>query len=394
MAADAGGIRSLIEGRSDYELIQEGTQYSYFIDEFAARPKFQMQMLPFQFEGEPRYGDIYTQLIPNAGDLITRMYVRIHLPKIPNDKFGNPVAVYATSIGNYIIEYAEILVDKKVVERYYGEFNEMIQEVAISETKQSIIALTTGKSVVNSVDAQTLYIYLPFSACERGFPLLSLSQGSAEIRIKFRDSKDFTFPSFLITDVIRAEFLFEYVYVGEKEARYFQGKKRTYLIEQTQYFQGFIRPNATIEKFYLNFLGPVKEIFFVVQYENVTSNVFDFTYSTTQIDHIKSLGLKVDGYDLIPEEVGTALYLRVIQPMDYHTRSPTRTIFYIYSLCIDPENLEPTGHVNFGRIKNQLLTLNLVPSISPRLVRVYTRSYNIFTTENGVGKLLFNTSDG
>lgn len=392
--ADAGGIRSLIEGRSDYELIQEGTQFSYFIDEFAARPKFQMQMLPFQFQGEPRYGDIYTQMIPNAGDLITRMYVRIHLPQIPNDKFGNPVAVYATSIGNYIIEYAEILVNKSVIERYYGEFNEMMQEIAISETKQSVISLTTGKSVVNSVNSQTLYLALPFSVCERGFPLLALNEGSVELRIKFRESVNFTFPSYLITDIIRGEFLFEYVYLGEKEAKYFQGKKRTYLVEQTQSFQGAIQPNSSIERFNLNFIGPVKELYFVVQYETVTSNVFDFTYSSTKIDHIKSLGLKVDGYDLIPEDVGSALYLRVIQPMDYHTRGPTRTIFYTYSLCIDPENLEPTGHVNFGRIKNQLLTLNLVPSPNPRLVRVYVRSFNIFTTENGVGKLLFNTSDG
>lgn len=392
--ADAGGIRSLIEGRSDYELIQEGPQYSYFIDEFSARPKFQVQMLSFQFAGEPRFGDTYTQIIPNAGDLITRMYVRIHLPAIPNDKFGNPVAVYATSVGNFLIEYAELLIDKKVIERYYGEFNEMMQEVAQPETKQSIISSLTGKGVVNSVTAQDLYILLPFSACERGFPLLAINQGSVEIRIKFRESTAFTFPGYLITDIIRGELLFEYVYLSEKEARYFQGKKRTYLVEQTQSFQGAIRPNTSIEKFFLNFTGPVKEIFFIIQYDNITSNVFDFNYSSTKIDHIKSLGLKVDGFDLIPPEIASALYLRVIQPMDYHTRTPTRTIFYTYSFCIDPENLEPTGHVNFGRLHNQLLTLNLVPSDKARLVRVYTRSFNIFTTENGIGKLLFNTSDG
>lgn len=394
MAVDAGGIRSLIEGRSDYELIQEGAQYSYFIDEFAARPKFQMQMLTFQFSGEPRYGDTYTQIIPNAGDLITRMYVRINLPKIPNDKFGNPVAVYATSIGNFLIEYAELLIDKKVIERYYGEFNEMMQEIAVPETKQPILALTTGKDVVNSVAEQTVYILLPFSVCERGFPLLALNQGSVELKIKFRESNLFTFPGYLITDIIRGSFLFEYVYLAEKEARYFQGKKRTYLVEQTQLFQGSIKPNSTVDKFYLNFLGPVKELYFVVQYETITSNVFDFSYSSTKIDHIKSLGIKADSFDLIPEDIGSALYLRVIQPMDYHTRIPTRNIFYTYSFCIDPENLEPTGHVNFGRIHNQLLTLNLVPSDKARLVRVYTRSFNIFTTENGIGKLLFNSSDG
>jgi len=393
MSADAGGIRSLIEGRSDYEMVQYGPQYSYFVDEFLARPKFQTQMLSFQLKGEPRFGDLYIQPIPHAGDLITRMYIRVHLPQIAIDPATNKsVSTYATSIGNYLIEYAELLIDKKVIERYYGEFNEMMQEIVFPETKQTIISNTTGKGLVGSSNAMTLYLYLPFSICERGFPLCAMNQGSTEIRIKFRESRDFTFPPYLITDIIRAELLFEYIYLSDNEAQYFQSKKRIYLTEQTQLFQGAIRPNVSQESFYLNFTGPTKELFFVVQYDTVGSNVFDFTYSNTVMDHLTSLRFQVDGTDLIPEELGTPLFLRVIQPMDYHTRTPTRVIFYIYSLCIDPENIEPTGTINLGRIQKQFLTVKVVPSAQNRLLRVYTRSYNIFSSENGIGKLLFNTS--
>jgi hypothetical protein len=293
-----------------------------------------------------------------------------------------------------LIEYAELLIDKKVIERYYGEFNEMMQEIAFPESKQTIISNTTGKGLVGSSNATTLYLYLPFSICERGFPLCAMNQGSTEIRIKFRESRDFTFPPFLINDIIRAELLFEYVYLSDKEAQYFQSQKRIYLTEQTQLFQGAIRENVTQESFYLNFTGPTKELFFVVQYETIGSNVFDFTYSNTVMDHITSLRFQVDGNDLIPEELGTPLFLRVIQPMDYHTRTPTRTIFYLYSLCIDPENIEPTGTINLGRIQKQFLTVKVVPSAQRRLLRVYTRSYNIFSSDNGIGKLLFNTSGG
>lgn len=392
---DVGGIRSLIEGRSDYELVQYGPQYSYFVDEFAARPKFQSQMLSFQFEGEPIYGSLYTQQIPHAGDLITRMYIRIHLPAIDIDSSTNkPVSAYADSIGNYIVEYAELLIDRKCIERYYGEYNELMQEVAQPETKQSIISATTGKNIITS-NATTLYLYLPFSACERGFPLCALNQGSAEIRIKFRNSLEFTFPPFLIKDIIRAELLFEYVYLSDFEARNFQMKPRMYLTEQTQLFQGTIDPGVTQARYYLNFLGPVKEMFFVIKYQQTTSNVFNYDYTEGSTrHHLVNLGLKLDGFDLIPQEIGSPLYLSVIQPMDYHTRTPNRTLFYIYSLCIDPENLEPTGSVNFGRIVNQLLTVNVNPSVYPRFISVYARSFNLFSTENGVGKLVFNTSDG
>jgi len=395
MSGDAGGIRSLIEGRSDYEMVQYGPQYSYFVDEFLARPKFQTQMLSFQLNGEPRYGDLYVQPIPHAGDLITRMYIRVHLPQIAIDPATNKsVSTYATSVGNYLIEYAELLIDKKVIERYYGEFNEMMQEIVFPETKQTIISNTTGKGLVGSSNAMTLYLYLPFSICERGFPLCAMNQGSTELRIKFRESRDFTFPPYLINDIIRAELLFEYIYLSDKEAQYFQSQKRIYLTEQTQLFQGAIRPNVSQESFYLNFTGPTKELFFVIQYDTVGSNVFDFTYSNTIMDHLTSLQFQVDGNDLIPEELGTPLFLRVIQPMDYHTRTPTRTIFYIYSLCIDPENIEPTGTINLGRIQKQFLTVKVIPSTQNRLLRVYTRSYNIFSSDNGVGKLLFNTSGG
>lgn len=395
MSGDAGGIRSLIEGRSDYEMVQYGPQYSYFVDEFLARPKFQTQMLSFQLNGEPRFGDLYIQPIPHAGDLITRMYIRVHLPQIAIDPATNKsVSTYATSVGNYLIEYAELLIDKKVIERYYGEFNEMMQEIVFPETKQTIISNTTGKGLVGSSNAMTLYLYLPFSICERGFPLCAMNQGSTELRIKFRESRDFTFPPYLINDIIRAELLFEYIYLSDKEAQYFQSQKRIYLTEQTQLFQGAIRPNVSQESFYLNFTGPTKELFFVIQYDTVGSNVFDFTYSNTIMDHLTSLQFQVDGNDLIPEELGTPLFLRVIQPMDYHTRTPTRVIFYIYSLCIDPENIEPTGTINLGRIQKQFLTVKVVPSTQNRLLRVYTRSYNIFSSDNGVGKLLFNTSGG
>ncbi len=391
---DVGGIRSLIEGRSDYELVQYGPQYSYFIDQFAARPKFQSQMISFQFKGEPIYGSLYTQPIPHAGDLITRMYIRIKLPAIDIDPAtGKPVSTYVDSIGNYIIEYAELLIDRKCIERYYGEFNELMQEVAMPETKQPIISATTGKDTMTS-NATTLYILLPFSAMERGFPLCAINQGSTELRIKFRNSRDFTSPPFLIKDIIRADFLFEYIYLSDFEARTFQSKPRTYLTEQTQLFQGTIAPGETQVRYFLNFMNPVKELFFVIKYQTPTANVFNYNYSNTITHHIVNLGLKLDGFDLIPQELGTPLYLSVIQPMDYHTRIPNRSIFYIYSMCIDPENIEPTGSINFGRISKQLLTLNLIPSDQPRFINVYARSFNIFSTENGVGKLLFNTSDG
>jgi hypothetical protein len=106
-------------------------------------------------------------------------------------------------------------------------------------------------------------------------------------------------------------------------------------------------------------------------------------------DNINNLELTLNGYEIIPRDIGNPLYLRVVQPMDYHTRVPG-TNFYMYSFCLDPENPNPTGHINFGRISDQVLNLNLVLNPLPRVIRVYARSYNIFIVEKGIAKVLFN----
>ena len=681
----AGGIRSLISGKSDFELVTEGSQFSYFLQEFKARPKFQCQMLPFPFEGTCHYGDMYTQTLPTAGDLLTRIYLKVTLPNILP-------SVYATSIGNYLFEYAELMINRQVIERYYGEFNQLVQEITVPQIKQPLLSKLSGKDVPNLTGPNTFYIEIPFSLCERGIPMLAVAPGSFEIRIKYRASTEFTFPPVQITDFVNGEFLMEYVYLGPDEAKYFEDKKRTYLVQQTQLYQGIINPGQTTVSYPLHFIGPVKELFFYIEKQTVSQNVFDgkltynpvnvgdyigdiyiplyrqtgpggaiaygdgyfvsvsfdgiaiwsndhgqtwttgsiqphtwksvtygggyfvavswdgysaysadhgqtwiitdtlsvntdklvsvsygdgyfvtttqsnvfrnpifsddhgqtwhrgtvvfgetyadiaygggyfvavgyndynkyasyssnhgitwtsgsiqnhlwksiaygggyfvavsedgycsyssdhgqnwtpgsiqnhqwesiaygsgyfvavadgycsyssdhgqtwtpsssshrwvkisygsgyfvavsisgeITYSSTNgntwiignvptsVDQLINLQLMLDGYEVISQDVATPLYLRGVQPMDFHTRIPTSTIFYIYSFCLDPENMEPTGHLNFGRIQQQILNMNVVQSTNPRYVRVYARSYNIFTTEKGIGKLLFNSN--
>jgi len=658
----AGGIRSLITGKSDFELVTEGSQFSYFLQEFKARPKFQCQMLPFPFEGTCHYGDTYIQTLPTAGDLLTRIYLKVNLPDITP-------SVYATSIGNYLFEYAELMINRQVVERYYGEFNQFVQEITVPQIKQPLLSKLSGKDVPNLTGPNTFYIEIPFSLCERGIPMLAVAPGSFEIRIKYRPSREFTFPSVDIIDVVNGEFLMEYVYLGPDEAKYFEDKKRTYLVQQTQLYQGTIEAGQTTVSYPLHFIGPVKELFFYIQNQTVNKDVFDVTiesteptnqclgvygngyflvlsdsgssfyssnhgitwvkggiiqfvpnlaaygdgyficgnehyvsyssnhgeswsdpislnhntgaqaiqygggyfvilyfdgsssyssngeswsdggninvnnnvyivygskyfmaytdesipyissnhgitwvpstedyidtyyvvygdgyfininidlvstqyyseetgtwtqggnlpsqfvniiygngyflafsfgyhtvsrssnhgiswdtpvstnintsgynqiisygdgyfilacnngtyYSTdgivwtknTNIEHLINLQLMLDGYEVISQDIAVPLYLRGVQPMDFHTRLPTSTLFYIYSFCLDPENIEPTGQLNFGRIQQQILNMNVVESSQPRYVRVYARSYNIFTTEKGIGKLLFNSN--
>jgi hypothetical protein len=141
-------------------------------------------------------------------------------------------------------------------------------------------------------------------------------------------------------------------------------------------------------------MNPVKEFFVVIQ--NSGAFGYDFTtdgsfavdgnsYTNGTTEHLSNLVLKFNNIERIGKEIGTPLFLRVIQPMEYHTRVPDRK-FYMYSFSLDPENVVPAGQVNMSRISNQIMELTMNPSTQSRFIRIYAVSYNFIQK----GKVLFN----
>jgi hypothetical protein len=92
--------------------------------------------------------------------------------------------------------------------------------------------------------------------------------------------------------------------------------------------------------------------------------------------------------DRISADVGTPIFLRNIQALEFHTRVPNY-LFYMYSFSLDPESEQPTGHVNFSRIyqKNMVLTMN--PSQANRYITIYALSYNFLALGNATAEVIF-----
>jgi len=118
---------------------------------------------------------------------------------------------------------------------------------------------------------------------------------------------------------------------------------------------------------------------------NGTFSLDGNSYTNGTTEHLSNLVLKFNNVERISKDIGTPLFLRVIQPMEYHTRVPDRK-FYMYSFSLDPENGTPTGQVNMSRISNQILELTMNPSAQSRFIRVYAVSYNFIQNK----KVLFN----
>jgi hypothetical protein len=210
-------------------------------------------------------------------------------------------------------------------------------------------------------------------------------------RIITNPSRTFTIPPIDIAEPIRSYLHVEYTYLGQKEIEYMRRTPQIHIVEQIQLAEFAVPalspPLPQTVRCNLGFSNIVKELFFVVQ--NDTALGYDFLANNlSNIEQITSLELFFNSTERISTDVGTPLFLRVIQGLEFHTRVPSY-YFYMYSFSLDPESIRPSGGVNMSRIQNQILKLNLNPSASARAIRVYAMNYNFLQVANGSATILF-----
>jgi hypothetical protein len=175
--------------------------------------------------------------------------------------------------------------------------------------------------------------------------------------------------------------------LGQKEIDYIRRTPQIHILEQIQLAEFAAPLGATAVRCNLGFSNVVKELFFVVQ--NDSALAYDFLAdNTTNVQQIVNLELFFNSTERISTDVGTPLFLRVIQGMEFHTRVPAY-YFYMYSFSLDPESRRPSGGVNMSRIQNQILKINLNPSASSRTIRVYATNYNFLRVADGSATILF-----
>lgn len=357
------------------------SSFSYFINRYDGTTRFQTQTLDVTPDSEARFGGASWTNLPHKGDLISRIILKVD--------FEDEGVSFVQSAGTYMIDYAELYFERQLIERVYGEYIELWNDLTVPQGKQPLLTTLHGKGVF-SQSPKSFYVVLPFSFVKRGIPLVALRDQKIQLKIQYRDTSMFALQQNDAGNYIdpydrqipiSQTLYIDYVYLTDSEAKEFEGRPLEYLIEQVQYYQGTVPAGSSNVTLALNFTNPVKDMFFILQ----DTGAVAYSYSS----NLQSLNLVLNGQDVIPAQIGTSLYLGSIQPMDYYTRSPTHN-FYVYSFCLDPENDDPTGHLNFGRIQRQDVNLSVVPSSVDTYFRVYARSYNIFKIEAGKGLMLFN----
>ena len=181
--------------------------------------QFAIESIRNNFNIKPVFGETIVSEIKRSGDLLNKMYFVVTLPPLvtseifkenpdsayhPNNATVLPGAMSYTKaawtehIGNALIEEVKLIINDSVVDKQYGIWFDIWQELSLSENKKKSIDKLLGTSIqselpYNASIEKTLHIPLQFWFNRNiglSLPLVALTYASVKISFKIRKLKD------------------------------------------------------------------------------------------------------------------------------------------------------------------------------------------------------------
>ena len=428
----------------------DNPEFSYFTKKPNKYENFERFQTDLDFKGDIEFGNEIRCTIPqNTGHFLKTVSLKINLQPLDQSLLPSQLRhlMYTESIGHAMIEYVELVIGE-TIQRIPSDYFEIYAENFVTQTHQKSLRQLVGRPDVTlpllkvspdsaptanryisnqlltkSLSDMSLFVDIPFyfhGNPELAIPLHAIKYQEVEIIVKLRDIKDCIYAGKEVA-AADTEQLF---YTGLEPKNLIktmklslemiqtdapiQQAKTDYVITQIQENQ-FDMGRTDEYECRLNFINPVKELFFIIQRKNEREvdstnfvSVFDYDYGNYVLngifinnENLKNLELTLDENEIVNDVTGGFINLRSIQPGIHHSRTQMMRKYYSYSFALEPEKWYSTGTINFSHVKDQLLKLRLhaadpFEDTPERILKVYATSYNILRVENGLTKLLFN----
>ena len=400
----AGGLLQLVAYGVQDTFLSSNPQVTFFKLVYRRHTNFAMESIRQPFNSDPDFGRRVTCEIPRHGDLIHRMYLQVTLPKLENyaTQYDNSIPPkpiestiqnykWARRVGLALIKTVDIEIGGQLIDRQYGEWMYIWNELSLHKNKLDGYNKMIGYSIppedVSTFDKipypespeTKLFIPLEFWFCQNhglALPLIALQYDGVKINIEFRNLNELhrenTFNKIQNNYKIPSNkklgetvLWIDYIFLDVDERRRFSQSKHEYLIEQVQ-ANGEEKIDADLVNvsITLKFTNPVKEIFWVFQYEenietnqwfNYTNNNDIFNYKCASI--MKKAKLQLNGNDRFSER--EAEYFTLIQPFQHHTNIPSSSGIHVYSFALKPEEHQPSGSLNFSRLDSVVMKMEI-----------------------------------
>lgn len=374
------------------------------------------------------------------------------------------------NVGYNLIDHIDFTLGGELIDRIDGEFLEIYSQLTDTITLDNI-----HNSLIGNTDVLTTYDQNPKSRSEAihiplrcwftnnigsAFPLIASQYSDLIIKIKFRSINQCAYVENINgqTDIygniiqysledlwndygykFESSLLIDYIYLDGLERRKFAQSAHEYLIETVQTVRetlsnpefelkakdntlryDSIMKNSLDYSIQLDLKHPCKELIWFIQKNKYTENkdgLLRCYFNKYALDinsnenPIYDATITLNGYTKINRKVGIDKYYNVLQPYQHHTRGPNPGVF-VYSFCIAPEDIQPSGSCNFSRFKSQQLIQKIkeqafyysLSDIDPTIkyksnddkleytdidIVLFARGYNVIRIQGGFAGLAF-----
>ena len=391
----SGRLRLAATGVQDQWLTGD-PQFSYFLMNFKRHTKFAIDYVESQFDGDVDFGKNVICRVPNdKGDLVRNMTLKVTLddPSPGGDE-------WSPSIISHLIESAELLIGGQTIEKITGEYIYIHQQLhnTDDDIDQTLYFLNGHSNVLDHSGDYTYFMDLPFYFYRNpslAIPTCALTKQLVEVKIKLRPLEQLIRGGASVgvsANIKKFSLDTEFVFLTNIERNFMMSRPLDYVITQVQMSKFLMKAGENTKSVMLNFVHPVRELFFVSQSEEAVRDNHPNRYNT-----ITNVTLKFNNTTVFNRD---NIFLVYEQALKHHVNSPynhgssynyLKSDFASYSFALQPEVHYPTGQVNMSRISHKLLTIEIDPinGSDNNNTRVYAVNYNVLRVDSGIAGLKF-----
>jgi hypothetical protein len=391
----SGRLRLAATGVQDQWLTGD-PQFSYFLMNFKRHTKFAIDYVESQFDGDVYFGKNVICRVPNdKGDLVRNMTLKVTLddPSPGGDE-------WSPSIISHLVESAELLIGGQTIEKITGEYIYIHQQLhnTDDDIDQTLYFLNGHSNVLDHSGDYTYFMDLPFYFYRNpslAIPTCALTKQLVEVKIKLRPLEQLIRGGASVgvsANIKKFSLDTEFVFLTNIERNFMMSRPLDYVITQVQMSKFLMKAGENTKSVMLNFVHPVRELFFVSQSEEAVRDNHPNRYNT-----ITNVTLKFNNTTVFNRD---NIFLVYEQALKHHVNSPynhgssynyLKSDFASYSFALQPEVHYPTGQVNMSRISHKLLTIEIDPinGSDNNNTRVYAVNYNVLRVDSGIAGLKF-----
>jgi hypothetical protein len=251
-------------------------EVTFFKNIYRRHTNFSVEPIEQTFNGTCDFGKTVTCEINRNGDLVTKMYLYLHLPAVDahTADWG-----YARRLGHAVIDEVKVEIGGSEIDEHYGDWLNIWHELARNPNHDrgydQMIGNVSDLTMVNknAKPEHKLYIPLQFWFNRNNglaLPLIALQYHDVRLKLKLRALKDVTNGSAPSVNVEDSFLLVDYIYLDAQERKKFAQATHEYLIEQLQ-FTGEESFKNSNESYRLNFNHPSKALVFAPRLAKYTS---------------------------------------------------------------------------------------------------------------------------